>query len=74
MEFEDDFDREVYEESEKIINSFDPEIIKTDFDGEYTSVLIKDKNSDFKAWLDVCGENVEWNKFVFHLTNSKRCY
>lgn len=73
MEFDNDFDREVYEESTKIIENFDPELINEELDGEWLSVLIKDKNSDFQAWLDFnfIDESIDWNKFVFFNNNSK---
>lgn len=69
----DEFDKEVIEESDKIINNFDPQIIKKDQDGEWVSFLIKDKNSDFQTWMDfdIKTEDCEWNKFIFHNNNSK---
>lgn len=69
----DEFDKEVLEESTKIIENFDPEVIKEDADSDWVSVLIKDKNSDFQAWMDFnfMSEECDWNKFVFFNNNSK---
>jgi len=58
------------------INNFSPITIK--FDGDSTdgySVLVKDENSEFEAWVDVYvldGDIItDWNKQIFYLNNEK---
>jgi len=66
-----------YEENiEEIVENLDPEAVK--FEGnsrEGFSVLVKDKNSDFSAFVDVYmqGSDVtsEWNQYIFAKNNSK---
>jgi hypothetical protein len=66
-----------YEENiEEIVENLEPEAVK--FEGnsrEGFSVLVKDKNSDFSAFVDVYmqGSDVtsEWNQYIFAKNNSK---
>ena len=69
----DEFEKEVLEQSSKIIKNFNPKVIKEELDKEWLSVLIKDKNSDFQAWMDFnfIDESVDWNKFIFYKSSSK---
>ena len=50
----------------KIINNFEPVAIDIN---DY-SVLIKDKNSKFQAWIDTWVDNKDidqdWNQYIFH--------
>lgn len=50
----------------KIINNFEPIAIDIN---DY-SVLIKDKNSKFQAWIDTWVDNKDidqdWNQYIFH--------
>jgi hypothetical protein len=70
----DKYDFEIEEESKNIISNFDPVVIKYEENEGYFSVLIKDKNSDFKTWLDISfddGEpNSEWNQISYNNNNS----
>lgn len=70
----DKYNFEIEEESKNIISNFDPVVIKYEENEGYFSVLIKDKNSDFKTWLDISfddGEpNSEWNQISYFNNNS----
>ena len=60
---------------DKIVQSFDPKVIKVDYnkeyDEDYAAVLIKDKNSDWSVWMDVDLTNgsCEWNQYIFSTTD-----
>lgn len=60
----------------KIASKFKPVVAKHEGDAkEGYSVLVKDKNSNFSAWVDVyiSGDDVstDWNKYIFNLKDSK---
>ena len=74
---EDTIDNEVTDYVTKVITNLNPKAVK--FNGnkdEGFSVLVKDTNSNFSAWVDVYIPNdskdvsVDWNKYIFHTTNS----
>jgi len=59
----------------EIIENFVGQAVK--FEGNSNDgygVLVKDVNSDFKAWIDVIvdGNDVstDWNQYIFHLDNA----
>jgi len=53
----------------KIRKGFKPKVIKIEISDDGFSVLVKDKKSDFEAWLDAWIEKndilVEWNQYIF---------
>jgi hypothetical protein len=61
----------------KIVNNFSPVAVEHNVngvgEGSYYSVLVKDKNSDFSAWVDVSisGNDVDtdWNMYIFDMTD-----
>jgi hypothetical protein len=61
----------------KIINNFSPVAVKHHVHettvGSYYSVLVKDENSEFSAWVDVSisRDDVEadWNMYIFDMTD-----
>ena len=74
---EDTIDNEVTDYVTKVIANLNPKAVK--FNGnkdEGFSVLVKDTNSNFSAWVDVYIPNdskdvsVDWNKYIFNTTNS----
>lgn len=55
----------------QIVDNMDVYAVKMD---DTYSVLVKDRNSKFEAWMDVWisdrGDvNVDWNKYIFYLYN-----
>jgi hypothetical protein len=63
-------------EVDKIASKFKPVVEKYEGDAKKGySVLVKDKNSDFSAWVDVhISDNdvvSDWNKYIFHLNDAK---
>lgn len=70
------FEKEIKKEAKKIIENLDFEAIKINKIGKNeASILLKDKNSNFKCWFDLWGQMEEitgdWNKYIFDLNNSK---
>lgn len=64
--------------AKEIIKNFSPIAVDSDVDsdGMGASVLVKDKNSNFSAWVDVWCNNeynepdMDWNQYIFHKNNS----
>jgi hypothetical protein len=69
------------EDADKIIKKikmdFQPKILKIEHDDAGFSVLIKDMNSKFEAWLDYYEHGIdvvgEWNQYIFILTDEDDC-
>lgn len=55
-----------------IIQTFEPYVIKTETEDNYTSILIGDKNSSYQTWVDKndLDGSLNWNKAIFCLSNS----
>lgn len=56
----------------QVVNNLDVYAVKMD---DTYSVLVKDRNSKFEAWMDVWIDtrgdvNVDWNKYTFYLDNA----
>ena len=75
---EDTIDDEDSDYINKVITNINPKAVKFNGDeDEGFSVLVKDTNSDFSAWVDVYIPNdskdvsVDWNEYIFNLDNSK---
>lgn len=72
----ENFDNDILSDYNEIITSFNPISVKCrkDDESEY-SVLIKDENSNFEAWVNVTIDNkdisCDWNKYIFNNDNSK---
>jgi len=64
---------EIEKEIKEIIKNYNPYVIKYEDNGGYFSVLIKDKNSDFKTWIDIWVEQYdilsEWNQSSYNTNN-----
>lgn len=68
-----------WEEAKEIINNLDcyvADVDKSDLKDGYVSILMKDKNSNFSAWVDCHRDKYgdvtgEWNQYIFYLRNSK---
>jgi hypothetical protein len=60
---------------DEILESLDLVVEKHQKDENGFAVLVVDKNSDFKAWIDVdiYEDDIrhEWNQYIFHLINGK---
>jgi hypothetical protein len=74
---EDNIDGEVTDYVTKVIANLNPKAVKFSGDkDEGFSVLVKDTNSNFSAWVDVYIPNdskdvsVDWNEYIFNLDNS----
>lgn len=57
--------------AEKIIKNYKPQAVKFEGDSKNGySVLVKDKKSDWTAWVDISVENkdisADWNQYIFH--------
>jgi len=72
--FENSFDTEVKVEVDKIIKKYDPYVLKYEEEGDFFSVLVKDKNSDFMSYIDLWLEHgdvsSEWNQMSYSTNNS----
>ena len=62
---------------DKMVENFKPEAAEYNGDNETGySVLVKDKNSDFEAWVDIWVDernhdiNKDWNQYIFDTTNN----
>ena len=69
---------ELSDEAKAIVDNYDPEAIKVEpYDSSLGwSVLVKDKNSNFQAWVDVSVDekyqdvSTEWNQYIFYTDDS----
>jgi hypothetical protein len=71
-EFHYDFLKDLFIEYRKILHNYSPEVVKININGDFFEILVKDKKSGMKFWVDVSineGEfSLEWNQYIF--TNS----
>lgn len=57
---------------ETVVSEFNPFVEKIEDNDGYYSVLIRDKNSEFSAWIDISiteqyqDINAEWNQYIFY--------
>ena len=67
MAYYGNYEIEASKEAKKIIKKFNPVAVEVDGDKGGYSVLIKDKNSNFQAWVDIWGngEEYDWNQYSF---------
>lgn len=75
-----EFEEKCMKEAKKILKNLDFKIEKiTDYNEKErtTSILLKDKNSNFECWFDIWVDSYDgeltgdWNKYIFNLDNSK---
>ena len=69
---DDGLDEETRESLNKVIENFEPVVLDAKFDEEGAYILVGDKNSSYKFWMEVDedGERIDWNQYIFNLENS----
>lgn len=70
------FEKEIKENANEILKNLDFKVLKINIEYKKplsASVLLKDKNSNFKCWFDIWEDLEEltgdWNKYIFNLHN-----